>query len=345
MISLNKIKIIPKNLQVLNISDEEYFSDTYKKYISNSKLKYINPDEGGSPRLYLEDIPFSISDSFYFGSAVHELTLQPNDFFIVDTIDRPTAKMGFMADELYKIFETSVITDKHIIEASDKVGYYKGKMSDKKIADVCEKCSNYWRKRHDFEQSLSINKIPIYLDEKSRERLYGCMKSLNENPEIQDLLYPKDILGNAVSDTYNEYTFLINIDCEFEDGKIIELPLKGKLDNFTVVDDVITLNDLKTTGHFISDFEGKSFFKYHYYRQMAMYLWMLGVYNQFELKIDKPIYKTNMLLVSTIPSHSSSVYTVTSQHINAGVKEFSKLIKLIAYYERYGWDSITPIDL
>lgn len=41
------------------ISDEVYFSKEYSGYISNSRLKYINPEENGSPTLYLNPPHFS----------------------------------------------------------------------------------------------------------------------------------------------------------------------------------------------------------------------------------------------------------------------------------------------
>lgn len=35
------------------IDDATYFSSKYAKFISNSRLKYINPEESGSPELFL----------------------------------------------------------------------------------------------------------------------------------------------------------------------------------------------------------------------------------------------------------------------------------------------------
>lgn len=104
--SLNDIKLNPlvETLKVLDITDEEYFGNGYRDYISNSRLKYINPEQGGSPEQYFEGLKTAYSDSLVFGSAVHELVLQPNEFTLVDSVDRPTAKAGFMADELYSVF-------------------------------------------------------------------------------------------------------------------------------------------------------------------------------------------------------------------------------------------------
>ncbi len=133
--SLNDIKLNPlvETLKVLDITDEEYFGNGYRDYISNSRLKYINPEQGGSPEQYFEGLKTAYSDSLVFGSAVHELVLQPNEFTLVDSVDRPTAKAGFMADELYSVFLIKgEVSDEDIIAASDKIDYYKGKMDDKK---------------------------------------------------------------------------------------------------------------------------------------------------------------------------------------------------------------------
>lgn len=123
------VKLIPllDTIQLIEMSDEEYFSDKWAGYISNSKLALINPDQDGSPQIYKEGLSkhSKYSDSLVFGSAVHELVLQPKEFAVVNNVDRPTAKMGAMADELYKTFLSNkgVVSDKDIIAASDKIDY------------------------------------------------------------------------------------------------------------------------------------------------------------------------------------------------------------------------------
>jgi len=39
------ITALKDTVRKLNLSDEEYFSSEYKKYISNSKLSLINPEQ------------------------------------------------------------------------------------------------------------------------------------------------------------------------------------------------------------------------------------------------------------------------------------------------------------
>lgn len=334
------VKLIPlfDTIQLIEMSDEEYFSDKWAGYISNSKLALINPDQDGSPQIYKEGLSKhpKYSDSLVFGSAVHELVLQPKEFAVVNNVDRPTAKMGAMADELYKTFLSNkgVVSDKDIIAASDKIDYYKGKMDSIKIENVKDKCINYWWDRRDWESGHNNSEIePIYLDPKSREKLQLCLASVEANKEVQDLLHPKGVFEEPIS--MNEAALFMDVKAEHE-GKETILKLKGKLDNFTIDIETneVVLNDLKTTGHWLIDF-GDSFKKYHYNRQMAMYAWMLRSYVQKQYNIKPSSLMANMLLVCTVPDYRAGVFRVTNGEIRKGFLEFKDLLQRVAYCELY----------
>lgn len=334
------VKLIPlfDTIQLIEMSDEEYFSEKWAGYISNSTLALINPDQDGSPQIYKEGLSKhpKYSDSLVFGSAVHELVLQPKEFAVVNNVDRPTAKMGAMADELYKTFLSNkgVVSDKDIIAASDKIDYYKGKMDSIKIENVKDKCINYWWDRRDWESEHNNSEIePIYLDPKSREKLQLCLASVEANKEVQDLLHPKGVFEEPIS--MNEAALFMDVKAEHE-GKEIILKLKGKLDNFTIDIETneVVLNDLKTTGHWLIDF-GDSFKKYHYNRQMAMYAWMLRSYVQKQYNIKPSSLMANMLLVCTVPDYRAGVFRVTNGEIRKGFLEFKDLLQRVAYCELY----------
>lgn len=334
------VKLIPllDTIQLIEMSDEEYFSDKWAGYISNSKLALINPDQDGSPQIYKEGLSkhSKYSDSLVFGSAVHELVLQPKEFAVVNNVDRPTAKMGAMADELYKTFLSNkgVVSDKDIIAASDKIDYYKGKMDSIKIENVKDKCINYWWDRRDWEtEHNNLGTEPIYLDPKSREKLQLCLASVEANKEVQDLLHPKGVFEEPIS--MNEAALFMDVKAEHE-GKETILKLKGKLDNFTIDTETneVVLNDLKTTGHWLIDF-GDSFKKYHYNRQMAMYAWMLRSYVEKQYNIKPSSLMANMLLVCTVPDYRAGVFRVTNSEIRKGFLEFKDLLQRVAYCELY----------
>ena len=65
-VSLFDFKVIPlyDTIKHAKISDEEYFSSKYKQCISNSKLKLIDSEEGGSPEKYKIGLKSSFNPSF-----------------------------------------------------------------------------------------------------------------------------------------------------------------------------------------------------------------------------------------------------------------------------------------
>ena len=73
-ISLSSFNIKPiiSSAYHLDISDEEYFGPNYRNFISNSKLKLINPDQGGTPESYKNGLKSEDTASLRLGSAIHE---------------------------------------------------------------------------------------------------------------------------------------------------------------------------------------------------------------------------------------------------------------------------------
>lgn len=328
-----KITTLPDTIQLIEMDDEEYFSDKWAEWISNSKLALINPDQDGSPEVYKEGLGKhqKYSDSLVFGSAVHELVLQPESFILAENVDRPTAKLGAMADELFENYLNDLTDDKYIIAASNKIDYYKGKMDKIKIQNVLDKCEEYWESKEKWHKNYSGDKEPIFLDSKSREKLKLCLTSVNSNQEIQDLLHPKGVLEDPIS--MNEAALFVQVKAEYN-GKETILKLKGKLDNFTIDTETgeVTLNDLKTTGHKLIDFKD-SFKKYHYNRQMAMYSWMLRLYVMKQYNTKPSSLYANMLLVSTVPDYRAGIFKVTNREIRNGFLEFKDLLQRVAYLE------------
>ena len=113
-----------------------------------------------------------------------------------------------------------------------------------------------------------------------------------------------------------------------------------KADNWTIDKDnkIITLNDLKTTGHLLEQFMNGSFWNFHYHRQMGMYLWML-------LQFSKDwTFQANIIAVETTGSNRASVFNIDSDILNIGRLEFCRLLKMVAYCEINGYsDDVTFI--
>lgn len=335
------IKLTPilESLKLEDIDDAIYFSEKYSGYISNSRLSLINPDQDGSPEKFFKGLANNkiYSDSLVFGSAVHELVLQPEAFFLVNSVDRPTAKAGFIADIVYRK-DGLMPHDDDFIEAAKEVDYYGGNLSDNQLETLKTKTINYLRNRALFEHDYKGEETPIYLDAKGRERLEACLKALDDNKKIQELLHPKGVLTDPIS--CNEKTVLCDVLVEIDGHEPFTLKLKSKLDNFTidVENNTIIVNDIKTTGKLVNEFDD-AIARYHYNREIGMYSYLLSLCAKKFYGLENPTVKGNFLVVSTIPSYYTKVFEMSSKSIMDGFTEFSTLLKLVAKYvsEGYEW--------
>lgn len=337
---LNQIQVIPllDTLRLQKIDDAEYFSEKYNGYISNSRLSLINPEQDNDPKAFFEGFGkhSKYSDALIFGSAVHELSLQPELFHLCKTVDRPTAKAGFMADELFKQYkENPSLKEETLIRASDKVDYYKGKFDREKQDALIEKCIDYWDKRSEYEKNL-LQSTPIYLDSRGRDRVIQCVKALKENKDIQKLLHPEGLLEDPISE--NEQAILLDVKVIVPGCDPFVFRIKAKLDNYTIDKETntIVVNDIKTIGKIVSEFP-ENFKKFHYHRELALYSWLLSLVAKKYYGMENCTIQSNCLVVSTIPKYYTKVYSVSKADFTRGWEEFKALLRLVAHYYNNGY--------
>lgn len=353
-----KVEFLLETVNIKELSDAEYFSSDYSHYVSNSKLKLINPDEGGNPKLFHEGIKSEYNSSFEFGTAVHQLLLQPESFRLSDYPFKPSAKLGLFVDNFIKYRQKGLSIYDSMLKSSDKSDYYKGKLSNKKIKNAIEKGLRYY---------LDVTQTDLLLDEYGREVLVlseklkndvaDSIKSANNNLKIQNLLTNQNFEESIKY--FNEQAMFIDISITLPNKKVIIIPFKLKFDNYSIDPDnkIVTLNDLKTTGKPVSYFMGNlipvldekgkkindqwingSFQKLHYYRQMAIYMIILQAYCKTILNLENYQYKANMLVIESIPQFKSDVFQVSQSYIKQGLIEFKELICRVAWHEYYGYD-------
>lgn len=339
---LKDIKLTPllDTLRLEKISDKVYFSEKYSNYVSNSRLGLLNPRQDGNPDKFFSGLKFTTSQALALGSAVHELVLQPDSFELSEDVGKPTAKLGVMADELYPIFVERDVTKDDVVKASDKVDYYKGKITKDRANDVISECSNYWTKRKERELNITQDREIIYLDNKSLEIVKSCVSALNSNKQVQNLLHPKGLLQDPISE--NEQAILLDVKAECPNGSEFILHLKSKLDNYTIdlETNTIVVNDIKTIGKIVSEIDN-NIKKFHYSREFAMYIYLLKLCAEKFYGLVNPKISANYLVVSTIPNFFTKVRPVTYGEIREGFHEFRTLLKYAAYnigYNNYSLD-------
>ena len=330
---IKQIKITPllDTLKLEDISDDEYFSERYSNYISNSRLgKLIKSGAESFFEGFVDDNSFN--QSFNFGGMLHQLVLQPESFELIDSVFKPTAKAGVVADYLYKD-NGDQITDDEIKVASVKCNYYKDSLTSNRLLDFKNRAEPYWRDRYIYEQNnpLNPNIKRIYTDEKSVILLKNVIEAVKKDKNFEDLLHPKGLLEPVYS--ANERAILLDVKMEDENYSEI-YKLKAKLDNFTIdkEENTITVNDLKTTSRLAVDFDLTYF---HYQRELAIYSWLLKYCSEKFFDLKNPKIRGNFLVVSTIPNYTTMVYPMTPQLFKSGFGEFKYLLKTVFYLNKY----------
>lgn len=336
----NYLEIIPESIQLIKMTDEEYFSEKYKDYISNSKLSLIDPSTGGSPEKYLEGFKGSYNESFELGSAVHGVLLQPDEFYIPD-IYKPTGKLGYSAELVFKYRQQGLSIKDSITAATIEADYYKGKLSPKRMETFLRESIPFYLQRMKFKEEP--DKVPLFLSKPMFDKYELCLANINKDKTFMSTLYPdgEDLMFPAES--FNEYAIL----CEVKIKSLNKtVKIKAKLDNFTIDEGIkqIVLNDVKTTGSPAGYFMGNEWFnpkklqkvwiegsfeKYRYYRQVGMYLWLLQNAMTHQGKIGYK-YKTNILLVETRPEYQTRVCPISKKWVRKGIIEFINLLTLAA---------------
>lgn len=341
-VKFSDFEIIPimKSVRKEEISDEIYFSNKYSRYISNSRLKYINPAEEGNPQLF-KTPPKLSTTSLVNGSAVHECLLQPAEFELAPKLGKPTAKLGAVVEMVYDLRRKGWKLKDAIYEACNKVSYYVNSI-EKKIPSIIEKGIKYYTARLEYDKKKR-EKEQIFLSDSDHNTVTGCLKSCYNNQAIMNKLHPTDIFGDPI-ESYCEDALFMDFLVTYKD-KYVKLPFKLKIDNWTIDEEnkVVTLNDLKTSGKFVGIFmdptEG-SMEHYHYYRQMGAYGSILWKYLEKTRGVNKNTgwkMDVNMLVVQTIPPYTSRCFSVNKTQLKRGVNEFEQLMKRVAYYEIFGY--------
>ena len=335
-INLSDFQIIPlyDTVRHAKISDEEYFSSKYSNCISNSKLKLIDEEEGGSPEKYKIGLKSSFNSSFQIGSGVHQMTLQKDEFILHPKCNKPSAKQGYCIDFVKKYRKQGLSIRESIDKARQKADYYKSANLDKMISKFLTKENlTYYLSTRDLEDNV------LLFSNADWDIVNACIESIKKNKQIQKKLHPIDNWGEQLP-SFNEDTFFMDFKVIYKDKEII-LPFKMKADNWTVDEEnkKVTLNDLKTTRHWCSKFMTTSWNEYFYFRQMYVYALVLAAYCRQKYGYDKFwTMECNMLVVETDTDHMSQCFNVPRSELVRGMNNFNKLLSQVAYYEIFGYE-------
>ena len=346
-VKFSDFKIVPdiNSVRKEEIDDDTYFSSKYSRYISNSRLKWIDPKEGGNPSLFKAP-PKLKTSSLQLGSAVHECLLQPESFELAPKLGNPGSKLGDTLIFIPDFLKEGIGLDDAIKAAAKKADYYAASIDTdvNRLNSIKDVWDTYSKNLEELNKTPT-EKVRRILSDKDWDKADACIKSCLGNQEIMSKLHPVTPFGDPIL-AFNEDALFMDFVVIYKGHHCSVLKFKLKADNWTIDFDskVVTLNDLKTTGKSVNCFmvpEGGSFDHYNYARQMGCYSQVLWFYCMRNYGVSKETgwkLKTNMLVVETIPNYWSRCFYVTDKQLREGLKMFNELMCRVAYCEMFGYD-------
>lgn len=366
------IQFIPESItRIAEVSDEDYFGEKYAGYVSNSHLKYLNPDEGGTAYNYANRKSFS-TDSLELGSAVHRAVLE-GDKFVLAEVSKPSGKLAKVVELAIPYYKKgSMSYEVAMMKAMMDLDYYGETRTAARNDTATENGKEYF----DFLMKTQDTSSLIILAPEQREKFLKAIDSIKNNKSIEELLHPSNSVFNILHFSEDVLTGEILVKIQESDKSMgigsatqVTIPVKCKIDNWTIDFDnkVITLNDLKTSSYPIQNFMGRwvkvnepiepgsekivevdkflpgSFQKWHYQRQMAIYGAMLVSHCEKEYNIeilDGWSIKTNMIVAETIAPFNAYSFEVTEDWLMSGYSELERVMGRLAWHTLYGFDKI-----
>lgn len=319
--------------------------------ISNSSLSAINPEEGGSPRKFVEFFEKEEEEStryFNLGTLLHDYVENPENFSLI-SVDKPGDALGEAADLVLKYCKDlrTEPTDSIVLSMCRQIRWNDRYGDAAIIKNASPKIIPY------VEEALhAYNENKKSIDSTTREKLNNCIESLNGNPVARQLLYPsfdnenqEHLVDHAI------YWTLVNDN----------LKCKALLDK-VIIDHAkkeVKIIDLKTTGNgSVYQFapyggipaEGKTpFERYRYYRQLAWYTTAIAQYLISEgYKEEEYTLKCYLVVVETTKLYQTAVYEIdTGKWIfHKGYTEIRNLLKrIIKHRDLNNWsDSLEELE-
>ena len=350
------LKPLFSSVERIQMEDPEYFA---LDAISNSKLALINPDQDGSPQKFFRERKETSSTALELGTAVHALLLEKDKNFLSD-FEKPGGKIPLLIKTAYNlsIREQNPVDYTEALTIACKIhDYYSNALSENRINTLREKGQDYL---NFLKEEAKPGMVVLTADQ--RDKCLKCVGSVKENSYTIELLYPE------ISDTllsFDEDVILMDIEAYFEDGvdsDSIIMKTKGKIDNWSIdlEKNIITMNDLKTTGKSIQFFPGRwqedkyeegkqifiegSFQKYHYSRQLAFYMSMLLAYcNKTYGERDWQL-AVNIVAVETVYPYRSQVFRIGEEALKKGMDEYNMLMKRVAYHTKNSYYKIPELE-
>ncbi len=300
------------------------------RYINNSGLTLLDPEEGGNPekfRNFMLNGSEGKEKAFYtLGTNLHFIFLEKLEPIVIQTLPSDTIK--YIADEVIKSVEyqakKSVVpidlniesyTDE-LLKAAREMGYQNKYKDETLKLDIVKKAKEYWN------IVVNAKDTPI-VNPQQQAMIANLRASLALRPQVAELL---DTTPTKDVEYFTEFEVVWE---EHYTG--LKLKCKSKLDRVRLchATKTFSIRDFKTTGKPLESF-AKSFEQYRYYRQVKFYENAFADYlRQRGLEGYVPA-QHYIIAAETAGSNRVRSFVVTSPYLFKGDREIQSLLERAA---------------
>jgi hypothetical protein len=291
-----------------------------RREIANSSLSLINPEQGGSPKLfqmYLEGTiqKLAPSPSLENGSLLHLYVENPSEF-VVSEVVKPNESLCNVVTQYFAIKDSHLVEDMDtiLLKAARLASYYNN-YKDETLLNTLKKSSIY-----EYIAELELNEGKQFMTKEQKEVIEGCITALSSHAACNKYLFQE---WNKC-EIFNEYEIY------FEH---MGIPCKSRLDRVIINHDekYCVLVDLKTTSK-RAQFFTESFEFWKYYRQMAFYKLALSYkFPNYSFSCYMPVVDTQFF--------TRHCYKISDTQIDRGEIEYNNLLERIKWHmEKNEWN-------
>jgi PDDEXK-like domain of unknown function (DUF3799) len=332
--------------------DLDYFDigNPEKIVLSSSYIKYINPEEGGSPKLFIDALANNKekknSISLERGTLLHDWQERRDDFIIAD-FEKPTDNIAKVIDTLFfrnkESFNANGYTWENLIPEIHNICKENGYGQSWKPDTLIKKIEDGNGKAYLNHLFQSDGKIAVTAA--TAEVLANCIKSINEHPSANKYLKGSEFDDETV---LKEVIVIWKKEVTLDSGIIVDLLFKSKLDvvKINVKDRVVKVTDLKTVGGSVYMFYKGNYKYYRYYRQLAFYKEaVLSMLTDMYSDINPKEWTIECYIVGveTSGQFECQVFKVSDNDLELGAKEiYDVTFRVAEHIATSNWT--TPLE-
>lgn len=332
--------------------DKNYFDvgSPEKPVLSNSAASALNPEQGGSPRQFMEFLKGGNEKkqnrALDTGTLFHEWVRNPDDF-LVDEGTKPKPAEAALVEGVLEakkeiggvlsskpILSFDTITNDLILKVRQDVDY-NANLKDETVIKKFNESQSYY----EFLVT-AVESGQVMLDAVEKVKLDEMEVNLRAHELANKLLFrTEDGIDHFEEEDiywYEDHVAVPQLGSEnkLQEKKTMRIPCKGKMDDFSFNHDkkVVTLNDVKTTRFHPASYQ-ESFEKYFVYRQLAHYFNGIHAFAKSnDIDIDGWRWNFNIIVVQTTHLHEVMVRSIPPIWITRGIDLMQLLYERFAFH-------------